>query len=262
MKTLSKVLGVFLVLALTGGMVLDGVAWGARYESKFYGTVEIMPEGIDGIWVVNGKEVLVTKETVVKEKHGKAAVGAYVEIEGNLSGKTFTAYEIEVKRALSEQPVGRETITQPTGSEIRISGKVERIPDGLLGTWVVNGREIFVSKDTVIKERQGKTEVGVDVEILGIQTGKVLHAYRIDVRNTSVGQPAGGDISIFGKVERIPEGLLGTWIISGKEVFVSKDTMINEEFGKAGVGVNAEVTGSFSGKTFHAYRIDIRKDKK
>lgn len=108
MKTLSKVLAVCLLLVLTGGTVFTGVIWGARYESKFYGTVEKMPEGIDGIWIVNGKEVLVTKDTAIEEKHGKAAVGAYVEIEGNLSGKTFSAYEIEVKRALSEQPGGKD----------------------------------------------------------------------------------------------------------------------------------------------------------
>jgi hypothetical protein len=195
MKTLLNVLAVFLLLALTGGMVYAGAVWGARYESKFYGTVEKMPEGIDGVWVVNGKEVLVTKDTIIKEKHGKAAVGAYVEVEGNLSGKAFTAYEIEVKRALSEQPVGSEIRMQPSGNENRM-------------------------------------------------------------------QTDGSELRISGKVERIPEGLLGTWIVSGKEVFVSKDTVINEESGMAGVGAIAEVTGILSGKTFHAYRIDIRKDKK
>lgn len=142
MRTLSKVLAVCLLLALTGGMVFAGEVLGARYESKFYGTVEKMPEGIDGIWIVNGKEVLVTKDTVIKEKHGKAAVGAFVKIEGDLSGKTFTAYEIKVKRALSEQPVVSEMKMQAGGSEIRIFGKVERIPEGLLGTWVVYGREL------------------------------------------------------------------------------------------------------------------------
>lgn len=182
MKTLSKVLAVCLLLALTGGMVFASEVFGARYESKFYGTVEKMPEGIDGIWIVNGKEVLVTKDTLIKEKHGKAAVGAYVEIEGNISGKTFSAYEIEVKRALSEQPAGSETIMQPTGSEIRISGKVERIPEGLLGTWIVSGKEVFVSKDTVINEVSGMAGVGADAEVTGILSGKTFHAYRIDMR--------------------------------------------------------------------------------
>lgn len=188
MKTLSRVLAVCLLLALAGGTVFASedeereYRRGARYESKFYGTVEKIPEGIDGVWIVNGKDVLVTKDTVIKEKHGKAAVGAYVEIEGDLSGKTFTAYEIEVKRALSEQPVGRESKMQPAGSEIRISGKLERIPEGLLGTWIVSGKEVFVSVDTVINEASGMAGVGADAEVAGILSGKTFHAYRIDIR--------------------------------------------------------------------------------
>ena len=63
---------------------------------KLTGTVEKPPEGTDGIWIVNGKQVLVTKNTVINEKHDRAAVGAYVKIEGDLSGRTIMAYEIEV----------------------------------------------------------------------------------------------------------------------------------------------------------------------
>ncbi|MBI5664210.1 MAG: hypothetical protein HZC49_03825 [Nitrospirae bacterium] len=63
---------------------------------KLSGTVEKMPEGIDGIWIVNGKQVLVTKDTVIKERHDRAVVGAHVKIDGDLSGRTIMAYEIEV----------------------------------------------------------------------------------------------------------------------------------------------------------------------
>ncbi len=63
---------------------------------KLAGTVEKLPEGNDGIWIVNGKQVLVTSDTVIKERHDRAVVGAYVKIEGDLSGRTITAYEIEV----------------------------------------------------------------------------------------------------------------------------------------------------------------------
>jgi len=72
---------------------------GGDYESKIYGTVEKLPQGEVGTWVVNGREIVVTKDTRIKEKHGKAEAGAYVEVEGNAAGNTFTAYEIEVKRA-------------------------------------------------------------------------------------------------------------------------------------------------------------------
>jgi len=108
MKTLSAVLTVGLALVLTTGTVLaseyerrGGKEYERheRYESKIYGTVEKLPKGFVGTWVVNGKEVLVTKDTFIEEEHGKAVVGAYVEVKGSYDGKTFTAYKIEVKRA-------------------------------------------------------------------------------------------------------------------------------------------------------------------
>ena len=69
------------------------------YESKFYGTVEKAPRGNVGTWVINKRDIAVTKETRIIEKHGKAAPGAYVEVEGSNTGKNFTAFKIEVKRS-------------------------------------------------------------------------------------------------------------------------------------------------------------------
>jgi hypothetical protein len=61
--------------------------------------VKKIPADRLGTWVVNNREIMVTKETRIKEEYGSAAEGAYVEVEGNNTGKTFTAYKIEVKRA-------------------------------------------------------------------------------------------------------------------------------------------------------------------
>jgi hypothetical protein len=70
-----------------------------RYESKFYGTVEKLPHGMVGTWVINKRDIAITKETRISERHGKAAPGAYVEVEGVNTGKAFTAHRIEVKRS-------------------------------------------------------------------------------------------------------------------------------------------------------------------
>jgi hypothetical protein len=70
-----------------------------KSESKFYGTVQKIPPERVGTWVVNGREILVTKETRIREEYGTVAEGAYVEVEGNNTGKTFTACKVEVKRA-------------------------------------------------------------------------------------------------------------------------------------------------------------------
>jgi hypothetical protein len=70
---------------------------GEGHESKIYGTVEKLPQEVPGAWIVDGKEILVTKDTFIKEDHGRPAVGAYVEIEGSYSGTTFIARKIEIK---------------------------------------------------------------------------------------------------------------------------------------------------------------------
>jgi len=71
----------------------------ARTESKFYGTVETIPADRIGTWIVDNRDIMVTTDTIIKEKYGKAEEGAYVEIKGDNTGGTFTAYKIEVKRA-------------------------------------------------------------------------------------------------------------------------------------------------------------------
>jgi hypothetical protein len=70
-----------------------------RVESKLYGTVQKIPFDRIGYWTVNGRTIMVTKETRIREEYGKAVVGAYVEVEGANSDKNITAHKIEVKRA-------------------------------------------------------------------------------------------------------------------------------------------------------------------
>ncbi len=108
MKIVSTILAVGAVLLLTVATVFSSEyerQEGKEYkhlggvESKFYGAVERIPEGTVGTWVVNGREILVTRDTKVEEEYGRAEVSAYVEVEGGYSGRTFIAREIEVKRA-------------------------------------------------------------------------------------------------------------------------------------------------------------------
>ncbi len=71
----------------------------ASYESRIYGTVEKIPPERVGLWVIGRRGIIVTRETRIIERHGKVAVGAYVEVEGNNTGKRFSASRMEVKRS-------------------------------------------------------------------------------------------------------------------------------------------------------------------
>ena len=65
-------------------------------EDRILGTIEKIPASSLGIWVIEGRRVIVTMYTVIEEEHGAATVGAYVEVEGSAPGKTFTASKITV----------------------------------------------------------------------------------------------------------------------------------------------------------------------
>jgi hypothetical protein len=105
MKILSKIL-VFVIFGMIF-VLFAVIAIGSEneetknydnYPAKFYGVIESMPRsGWKGIWIVNGREILVTSQTKIEEKYGNAEVGAYVEVEGNYLDETFTVYEIEVR---------------------------------------------------------------------------------------------------------------------------------------------------------------------
>jgi hypothetical protein len=147
-----------------------------EYTAKFYGTIERMPEkGPDGIWIVAGREVLISKDTLIEEKYGKAAVGAYVEVKGSSTGKAITAYEIEVKRDENYQP--------KASYNSKFYGTIERMPEkGPDGIWIVAGREILVTKDTLIEEKNSKAAVGAYVKVKGARAGKTITAYEIEVK--------------------------------------------------------------------------------
>jgi hypothetical protein len=71
----------------------------ALAQQKFYGVVQTMPEqGYVSLWNIDGKTVNVTKDTKIKEKHGKLAFGAYVEVEGVTSEGKFIASELETEK--------------------------------------------------------------------------------------------------------------------------------------------------------------------
>lgn len=66
-----------------------------QYKSKIYGKVEKIPANNNGEWNVGGKNIIVTKDTLIDEEEGKVKLGSFVEIKGNYSNNKFIANEIE-----------------------------------------------------------------------------------------------------------------------------------------------------------------------
>ncbi len=70
----------------------------ALAKQKFYGTVESMPPGGVGEWVIGGKTVVSVRDTRIKEKHGSIQAGSYVQVEAIFVEGKLLATEIELKR--------------------------------------------------------------------------------------------------------------------------------------------------------------------
>ncbi|MBF0317372.1 MAG: hypothetical protein HQL04_04285 [Nitrospirae bacterium] len=110
---MKKVQAMFVVLMVVMVMLAGNVYAGddARQEKqgergKIYGVITEIPKDAIGTWTVCRRKVVVTGDTRIKQEHGKAAVGAYVEVEGDYDGITFKADEIEVKYAQSNCSTG------------------------------------------------------------------------------------------------------------------------------------------------------------
>ena len=150
-----------------------------RGERKLYGVIEKMPEkGYNGIWVVSGRQIMVSDRTRMKEQYGRAALGRTVEIEGVRNGESFIAYELEVERSREEG------FDDDRRGNAEFYGTVETLPEtGLNGVWKIDGREITVTPNTRIKEKYGQLAVGSTVEIEGRFSDNAFTAHEIEVKN-------------------------------------------------------------------------------
>ena len=150
----------------------------SRAESKIYGVIERMPvNGFNGMWIINGNQVLVSDRTRIKEKHGRAVIGRYVEAEGVRNGDSFMANKIEVERS-------RESRSDDRRGSSKFYGTVEALPrTGLNGVWKIDGREVVVTRHTRIKEKDDNLRIGCSVEVKGRFSGNTFTADKIEVKS-------------------------------------------------------------------------------
>jgi hypothetical protein len=66
----------------------------------------------------------------------------------------------------------------------------------------------------------------------------------------------------YGTVQKIPADRTGTWIVNDREIKITSETRIKEEYGKAVTGSYVEVEGTNTGKVFTATRIEVKRAKK
>lgn len=205
-------------------------------ELHFFGRIEELPStpGRIGPWKINNRTVIVTDMTKINQELGPPAVGAYVAVIGKLGTQgEVVATDIAI--------VPEVNISIP----LKFTGKIEKLSDPIKpGEWVVSGRTVVLSAQTIIKEERGKVMIGSLVEVTGILqgSGKVT-ASLIEVKNNL--EPPTIQVNFRGIINTLPAttGFIGDWKVSGRPVRVTNETKINEEQGKVAVGATVEVKG-------------------
>ena len=140
---------------------------------EFRGTITALPpSGLLGDWQVDGRTVHVNERTRVDQEHGRAAVGALVEVKGWAQADgSVLADSIEVKPDAD------------AGRDVQFRGTIDRLPgSGLVGDWIVSGRTVHVTENTRIKNRD-RIQVGATAVVTGVgQTDGSVMATIIKVK--------------------------------------------------------------------------------
>ena len=146
-------------------------------HAELEGTVQSLPNtpGFIGDWMVSGRIVHVTTATVIDQEEGQVAVGAQVEVKGNLeTNNSIDATKIEVKGQQDEQ------------QEVGMKGSIQSLPhdSDMTGDWVVNTTTVHVTTSTRLVNPHGIFTVGGHVKVKGtMRSDGSIDAMRIKSRD-------------------------------------------------------------------------------
>lgn len=129
-----------------------------------------------------------------------------------------------------------------THPPVTLTGLIQQLPPhGLTGRWMVDGQQLAVSRNTLIDQRNGLAVVGAEVRVDGWQDGDVVVAREIIVISSP--EPGLQRVHFSGPIRRLPDnGLLGLWMVDGRQVRVTEQTRIQgERFVR--IGAMAQVWG-------------------
>jgi hypothetical protein len=184
-------------------------------------------------------------------------IGACVTVKLAGAAAPFTVHEIETQEGddcpEATPPDGTEqptpaTTPSPTDNpdEQEIFGRVDSLPAGLVGDWVIDGVTYTATASTEFKPEHGAFAVGACVKV---HTTTATAPFTIREIETEQAFRCGGDDDddtnaegeLFGVLQSFPAGLLGEWNIGGMTFVADATTEFEQENGAFAVGVTVEV---------------------
>ncbi len=224
---------------------------------QFVGVIERFPPALRGVWRIGERNVLVTRDTEIV---GTPAPGLLATVTYSLSRPSpaatsiyavLVAARIEIEEPSSVQP-GQPTLTL-------VSPFLTRTPEPFL-----TPGETVTAAPTIV-EPGTPTERPTRMPRL-TRTPRPTRTPELSPTPSPTATPAPSStllpvtapgpqvITFGGTIERLPAGLLGQWLIGGREVAVTPQTAIA---GMPAVGLHAEVEAVAAPDTLHARRIVI-----
>lgn len=231
-----------------------------REVAKVTALVEVMPvRGLWGRWVIEGVEYVVGPRSRLRQEKGPFAVGACVEVEYVVGATPRPVRKMETKRrhecAHDGTPAATPTLipTMPPvstpGAEFEVYGRVESLPEGLIGNWVVDGVTYLATAETEFERERGNFAVGRCVKIHALNTTPVPTIREIEnergyhcAHDDDDHDEFHGAGILFGKIQSLPtDGLMGEWNIGGMTFVVTNTTELKARDGQFAVDVMVKV---------------------
>ncbi|MCE5195410.1 MAG: DUF5666 domain-containing protein [Nitrospiraceae bacterium] len=190
-----------------------------------------------------------------KTKHsGDYQQNNYDNYQGDFQNKP---YQQEINQ--NEENLKNISSNDRKPAKRKFYGIVKKMTKGDPSIWTIDGQTVVVTRNTLISEKYGKVIIGRGVIGEGSYLGKNLVALTIETQDYVLSPVNPDTVNPQGRIDKIPVGGLGTWIVDGKEVYVSESTIIKQLNGKADVGVFVDIKGSYIKDVFKAKEIEVRK---
>jgi hypothetical protein len=203
-------------------------------DVELYGAIEQFADGA-GDWTISSVGFTSTADTRVM---GKPEAGLLAKASLKLQDDNLLEAN-NIKVSWDEQGGWR--------MPVQFTGKIEALPpDGLAGTWTVDGKQVDVSAQTKVMQKKALAEVGATVHVVGWTEDARVKALLITV----IAGPTGSmPFMLQGVIESLPEGgLVGDWMVSGNLIKVTEATRIaGAQFVEQGAAVTVVGTQNSDG---------------
>ena len=251
--------GLFLSILWTGSAVK------ADDEAKATALIDQMPaNGLVGVWQIGGINYQVAPGARLRQEEGPFVVGACVEVE-YAPGAPHIVHKMQTKHQhdCADDPDATPTMvpTAPPvgtpGTEFEVYGRVESLPAGLIGEWVVDGVTFVADSSTEFQHEHGGFAVGRCVKlhasstttpatILEIENERGFHCTANhhgdegDDDGDNDGEHHAHGV-IFGRLQSFPETLVGDWNVGGMTFVAISTTQFIQHSGVFTVGAMIKV---------------------